>query len=201
MAEKEKRPRLTSPVGIACFAHVFTPEQPSEKSKSKDPKYKLMLVFDKDTMKSEEMKELKRQCVACAEAKFGADAREKIKKGKLKMPWREASDYGDEGYGFPFDQEGAFMISFSSKDAPGVVDKRAKPLMKQTDFYSGCKARVTYGVWAYDNEGNRGVTLFLNNVQKVADGERLSGRPDAEDDFSAVEGEDGSDDDADADDI
>ena len=194
MATKEKRPRLTSPIGIACFAHVFSPEAPRENAKNKDPKYKLVLVVDKETMKGEEMKALKLACVAAAEAKFGADAREKIKKGKIKMPWRPASDYGDEGYGFPFDQEGAYFMNFSSTQAPGVVDKRAKPLMKESDFYSGCKTRVTYGVWAYDTDGNKGVTLLLNNVQKVADGERLSGRPDAEDDFEAVDGEDGEED-------
>lgn len=198
---KEKKPRLHSPIGIACFVHVFKPEQPGEKAKSKDPKYKMMLVIDKSTWKSDEAKALKAACVAAAEAKFGADAKEKIKKGKLKMPWRDASDYGDEGYGFPFDQEGAVMLNFSSREQPGVVDRKAKPLMKESEFYAGCKARVSYGVWAYDTDGNRGVTLFLNNVQKVADGERLAGRPDAEDDFDSVPGEDGADDGDDDDDI
>ena len=41
------------------------------------------------------------------------------------------------------------------------------------------------------------MTLLLNNVQKIEDGERLSGRPDAEDDFEPVAGEDGADDDDD----
>jgi hypothetical protein len=172
MAGKKERVRRTSPIGIACFVHVFSPEAPREGAKNKDPKYKMMLVFDAETWKNApEVKELKLACVAAAEEKFGKDAREKIKKGKIKMPWRPASDYGDEGYGFPFDQEGAYMISFSSKEAPGVVDRKAKPLMKQSEFYSGCFARATYGVWPYDTDGNKGVTLF-----------------------DAVEGEDGEDD-------
>ena len=50
-------------------------------------------------------------------------------------------------------------------------------------------------MWPYDTDGNKGVTLFLNNVQKVRDGDRLAGRPDAEDDFDAVEGEDGEEED------
>lgn len=200
MATKEKKPRLHSPIGIACFVHVFKPEQPGDNAKSKDPKYKMMLVFDRDTWKSDPaVKQMKLACIAAAEAKFGADAREKIKKGKLKMPWRDASDYGDEGYGFPFDQEGAMMVNFSSKEQPGIVDRKAKPLMSEKDFYAGCKARVSYGVWAYDTDGNRGVTLFLNNVQMIEKGERLAGRPDAEDDFDAVPGEDGVDDDDDDD--
>lgn len=194
MADREKRPRLTSPIGVACFVHVFKPQAPGENAKSKEPKYKIILVWDPETARGPDMKELKRQCIAAAEAKFGQDARDKIKKGKIKMPWRPASDYGDEGYGFPFDQEGWVFANFSSTQQPGVVNRRAKPIIAENEIYSGMKARVTYAVWAYDREGNKGVTLLLNNVQKIADGDRLSGRPDAEDDFEAVEGEDGSDD-------
>jgi hypothetical protein len=38
--------------------------------------------------------------------------------------------------------------------------------------------------YAYDVSGNRGVSFGLGNVQKVADGEALSSRTTAEDDFS-----------------
>lgn len=195
MAEhREKKPRLTSPPGIGCFVFVLKPQQPGENSKSKEPKYKVVLVWDQDAQESPEYKQLKRACVDAAEQRFGKDAREKIKKGKIKMPWRDASDYGDEGYGFPFDQEGWKFAAFTSTQQPGIVDKRAKPIMKESEIYSGAVYRVTYAVWAYDKEGNKGVTLLLNNIQKIKDGERLAGRPDAEDDFEPVAGEDGTDD-------
>lgn len=194
MAEKEKKQRLYSAIGVACFVFLFKPQQPGEGSKSKEPKYKIILVWDEDAQASEDYKQMKRECVKAAEARFGADAREKIKKGKIKMPWRDASDYGDEGYGFPFDQQGWKFANFASNTQPGVVDRKAKPILKEGECYSGMKARCTYAVWAYDKEGNKGVTLLLNNVQKIADGERLAGRPDAEDDFEPVDGEDGTDD-------
>lgn len=186
---KTERVRRVSPIGIACFVHVFSPQAAREGAKNKDPKYKTILVFDTETWKSPEAKALRLACVEAAEAKFGADARDKIKKGKINMPWRPNSDYEENG--FPFDQDG-FFINFSSKDAPGVVDRKAKPITDPKLIYSGCKARVTYGPWAYDTDGNKGVTLFLNNIQKVSDGEKLAGRPDAADDFEAVEGEDGT---------
>lgn len=180
---KESKPRLTTPVGIACFAHVF---EPHAIEAGKDKKYSIVLVFDKATVP--QLKELKLACVAAAESKFGPNAREMIKKGKLRMPWRPGSDY--EEYGAPFDEEGSVFISIQSNTAPGVVDRRAKPLMSQDQFYSGCKARATYAAWPYDSNGNKGVTLLLNNVQKAADGDRLSGKPSAEDDFDEVEGAD-----------
>lgn len=189
---KSERVRRTSPIGIACFVYVFAPQAAREGAKNKDPKYKTVLVFDAETWRGPEAKALRLACLEAATEKFGADAKDKIKKGKINMPWRPGTDYEENG--FPFDQEGCVFINFSSKDAPGVVDRKAKPITDPKQMYSGCKARVTYGVWPYDTDGNKGVTLFLNNIQKVADGDRLAGRPDAADDFEAVEGEDGAED-------
>lgn len=199
MAEKRERTSLQSPIGTATFVHLWEPyaiKQKDPNAKQRDPQYSVMLVFDPETSKSAAMKELKLACIAAAEAKFGNDARDKIKKGKINMPWRDATDY--EEYGEPFTADGSLMIQFKSNTAPGIVDKRAKPVMKQSEVYSGCKMRVSFGVWAYDTNGNKGVTLLLNNVQKTGDGEKLAGRPDAEDEFDAVEDDDddlGDDDD------
>lgn len=195
----EKKERLTTAPGIACFVHVFKPEQPGSNgnSKSKEPKYKLVLVWDEEAQQTPEYKKMKKVCYAAAEAKFGENAREKIKKRKIRMPWRPTSDYGDEGYGFPFDQDGWKFANFASNQQPGIVDRKARAIKDESSFFSGCKARVTYAPWAYDVDGNKGVTLLLNNVQMIAKGDRLAGRPDAEDDFEVVEGEDGEDDDDD----
>ena len=81
------------------------------------------------------------------------------------MPWRDASDYGDEGYGFPFDQEGWKFCSFASTTQPGVVDRRAKPILKDNDVYSGMKARVTYAPWAYDKEEQRRDVAFEQRAE------------------------------------
>lgn len=195
MAAKERQ-RLTSPDGIACFVFLFTPQAAREDSKSKEPKYKMILSFEESVWKTDEKaKQLRAACIKAAADKFcGGDldkAREQIKKGKLTMPWRDNSDYEENG--FPFDRAGKF-INFSSKEQPGVVNRRAQPITNPKEVYSGMTARCTYGVWAYDTNGNKGVTLFLNNAQKVKDGDRLAGRPDATDDFEAVEGEDGEED-------
>lgn len=197
MAEKAERKSLQSPIGTATFVHLFKPFAfPATKSRpAKDPAYSVLLVFDAATAKSEQMKDLKRACIAAAEAKFGEKTRELIKKGKISMPWRDASDY--EEYGEPFTDEGAVMINFKSNTAPGIVDRRAQPIMKESEIYAGCKMRVSFGVWPYDTDGSKGVTLLLNNVQKAGDGKRLAGRADAEEEFESIDGDDGSDDDDD----
>ena len=49
---------------------------------------------------------------------------------------------------------------------------------------SGCYGRVSLNFFPYNQKGNKGVGAGLQNVQKVADGEALSRRSQASDDFS-----------------
>ena len=41
--------------------------------------------------------------------------------------------------------------------------------------------------YGYDKAGNKGVAFGLQNLQKLGDGERFSGRTAAEDDFDSVD--------------
>lgn len=203
MADKKERKSLQTPIGIATFVHLWEPFafKATANRPAKEPAYSVLMVFDEEAKKSPEMRAIKLACVEAAEAKFGADAREKIKrhlagkKGGIAMPWRDASDY--EEYGEPFTNEGSIMINFKSNTAPGIVDRRAKPIMDRKEIYAGCKMRVSFGVWPYDTDGSRGVTLLLNNVQKTGDGPKLAGRVDAEEEFESIDGDADSDDDDD----
>lgn len=60
------------------------------------------------------------------------------------------------------------------------------PILNASDIYSGMYIRVTIRFFAYSNAGNKGVGCGLNNVLKVEDGEPLSGRDNAESDFSGI---------------
>lgn len=59
--------------------------------------------------------------------------------------------------------------------------------MDKGEVYSGCYARVSLNLYAFNVDGNKGIAAGLNNVQKLGEGEPLSGRSRAEDDFTAVE--------------
>lgn len=195
MATKEKRQRLTSPIGIVCFPSLW---EAKAREEGGDPKYSTILVFTKRDGKSvkTQLAELKELCQKAAYEKFGQKEVEALeKKGKFRWPWRDGSEY--EEYGEPFTTPHAQFINFSSKDAPGVVDARAKPITDRKEVYAGALGRVTYGVWPYDTKGNKGVTLFLNNFQKAGDGTKLAGRPDAEEDFDELDSGEDEDDDTD----
>ena len=100
----------------------------------------------------------------------------------LKMPLRD----GDTERDAP-EYKGHYFLNCNSRQRPNVVDAAVNPIMDQSEVYSGCYGRVSINFYPFDAKGNRGVGAGLQNVQKVADGDPLSGRSRAEDDFTAVD--------------
>lgn len=176
--EQQEGLKVITPEGRVAFPHVW---EPHAFQAGQEPNYSLILVFPEGV----DLTELKKACGKAAVAKFGDKAKAMMKSGQLRMPWRDGSEYAE--YGDPF-VAGATFVTAKTKQAPGVVDERAKPIMKQMDFYAGCMGRASVYAHAYDTMGNKGVTLLLNNVQKTGDGERMSGRQRAEDEFTPVKG-------------
>ena len=80
--------------------------------------------------------------------------------------------------------KGHHFINCNSNQRPGVIDIDKVEIMDAEEVYSGCYGRVSVNFYAYSVDGNKGIACGLNNVQKLADGEPLSGRSRAEDDFS-----------------
>lgn len=199
----EKRQRLTTPPGIAVFEHVFEPHafEDSGGKEKNDPKYSLGILYNRKEAKG--LAELKAKCIEVLAEEFKLDeetVKARIASGKLQVPWRkfEEDDEMVEKYGEPFEAGKTLITLKTNKDnPPGIVNARAKPIMNRREFYSGAICRATYGVWAYEVGKNKGVSLLLNNVQKLGDGTRLAGRPSAEDDFDPVDDLDDEEDDAD----
>lgn len=100
----------------------------------------------------------------------------------LKLPLRD----GDTERDAP-EYKGHWFINANSTQRPNVVDAAVNPILDQSEVYSGCYGRVSLNFFAYNKAGNRGVGAGLQNVQKLADGDPLSGRSRAEDDFTAVD--------------
>ena len=181
---------LKSPEGIAMYCNVFKARARKGKNGEQQgaPKFSLLLVFDKKA----DLSELEEAVLNTAVEKFGSKAKKMLETGKIRSPIRDADEYVDEEKedeeNFPFNLPKAKMIRFAKNEdqgAPGVVDADADPIMDKSEFYSGCRARVSCRAYAYDNNGNKGVSLALINVQKIDDGDRLGGSdPSAEDDFA-----------------
>jgi hypothetical protein len=158
------------------YAHVF---EPSAINEGDDKKYSVSILIPKKDLET------------LAKVKKAVEAAKQGGKGKwngkippvLKLPLRDgdAERPDDEAY------EGMMFLNASSKNKPGIVDENTDPVMSKDDFYSGCFGRASVNFYAFNVSGNKGIAVGLNNLQKLEDGDRLSGGPSAADDFGSDE--------------
>lgn len=157
------------------YVNVF---EPRAMEAGQEPRYSVCILIPKSD------KETLAKVNAAIEAAKQAGAATwggKVPPG-LKLPLRDG-DTEREGPEY----KGHYFINCNSKQRPGVVDAAVNPIMDQSEIYSGCYGRVSINLYPYNTSGNKGIGAGLQNIQKVADGEPLSGRSRAEDDFTSVE--------------
>jgi len=173
--------RIHSPEGTARFCSILQARQRKDKAGKDqgDPKFEITLIFDEDT----DLRAMKKAAQEVGIEKFGVKFPEMVKKGKYLWPFVDNADMvnDDDEPITGFENPGT-KVKFKTKDKPGIVDGDAEPIMDKSEIYDGMRARVSCRPFAYDNE-SKGVAFFLINVQKLGDGDRLSGDPAAEDDF------------------
>lgn len=156
------------------YANLFTPRasQPGQ-----EPKYSVCVLIPKsDTATLTKVKAAIEAAKQAGAPQWGG----KVPAG-LKSPLRDGDAERDSE-----EYKGHYFINCNSKQKPGVVDAALNPVLDQAEVYSGCYGRVSINFFAYNQNGNRGIGAGLQNVQKLADGEPLSGRSRAEDDFTAA---------------
>lgn len=163
------------------YAHLFTPKAIQE---GQEPKYSVCLLIPKsDTATVKKIK------TAIEAAKTAGEKLLVNNNGKIpttiKLPLRD----GDEERDAP-EYAGHWFVNANSTQKPGIVDKDVNPILDQSEVYSGCYARASINFYAFNKAGNKGIGCGLNNIQKLADGEALSGRSRAEEDFEAFEDDD-----------
>jgi len=145
-----------------------------------EPKYSVCLLIPKTDVDG--VAKIK-SAIEAAKAKGAEMWGGKVPAG-LKLPLRD----GDTERDSP-EYKGHWFVNTNSKQKPGVVgterdiDGKLIPL-DEADVYSGCYARVSLNFFPYNTKGNKGVGAGLQNVQKVGDGEPLSGRSHASEDFT-----------------
>jgi hypothetical protein len=125
-----------------------------------------------------------------AQEKFNAAIRAACELGKplwggkvpqqLDLPLRD----GDlKGAKYP-EFKGSWYFNAKSKFKPGLVDADGNEILDPSEIYSGCTARLSLNLYPYSALGNVGIGIGLNNVMKISDGKRLTGRGNPADDFT-----------------
>lgn len=80
------------------------------------------------------------------------------------------------------------FVTAKTLNKPAVLDQGKHEILNAQDFYGGCYARASVVFSAYDALGNIGVTCYLQNIQKMADGDPFGNRVNAADEFDTIEG-------------
>lgn len=161
------------------YANVWEPKSIN----GGDEKYSVSLIIpksDKTTIKriNAAIEEAKKEGMSKLGGKIPSNLKIPMRDGDVDRPDDEA--YAD-----------SYFINANSNTKPGIVDRNVQPILDQSEFYSGCYGRASIIFYAYNANGNKGIACGLQNLQKLEDGEPLGGRSRAEDDFDAVESEDG----------
>lgn len=184
------RMKIVTPEFRLSFPAVWEPKAGPDGG---EEKYRIVMLFPK----TEDIKALKKLAYDAIAEKWGADkgkwpanlrnldlGKFLSTSGKDGWPFRDGDAQSLDGYA------GCVSVSATSKQAPGVVDRKLKPIIDKDELYAGCYCRASVTAFAYDKAGNKGVSFGLQNIQKIRDGESFSGRSRAEDDFDAIAGDD-----------
>jgi hypothetical protein len=183
---KKSELRWITPVAILSFPHLFEPWRGTDDTQK--PKFSATFIFAAGT----DLKDAKAAVRAAANKKWGGKADDMIRSGKLHLPFRTDG----EQFGYP---EGSVFVGARSDAPPGVVSRYKDPATgkptvvtkeQQTpgnpnELYAGSQVRGLLSAFAYDTQGNKGVSFGLNGIQKVGEGQRLDNRVAAEDAFEA----------------
>lgn len=152
------------------YEHLFAPYAHQQGA---EPKYSTTILVPKSDISTKQR----------IDAAINATVQEGIqsKWNGVRPPVLAIPVYDGDGVrpsdGMPFGDEckGNWVFTASSKQAPEVVDINLNPVIDQTQVYSGIYARVSVRFFPYASNGKKGVGCGLGPVQKLEDGEPLSG--------------------------
>ena len=104
------------------------------------------------------------------------------KPSSLKLPLRDGDD---ERAAEAPEYMGMYFLNANSNEKPGIVDRDRNEILDPDEVYSGCWGRASINFYPFSVNGNKGIAVGLNHIQKLQDGERLdTARTAAEDDFN-----------------
>lgn len=177
--------RLVTPEGTALYPVLITPRA-NELKKDKEGhtvnEFSTIILFDKGADLSEIEGAIKQAVLD----EFGSD-RSKWPKN-LKTPLKDQATLLDkEGKPRPGTTAGAMFLNLKTNAAlytPKVFGPQGQQIIETDDLYSGMRIRAKVTFKAYNMPTAKGVAVYLSDVLKVSDAERLVQPRNAIDDFA-----------------
>lgn len=164
---------LTTGIGTFSFPRVFK-ETAGTKDDKVTPSYDIQLLIPKSDKKA--VKALLEAIREVGEAEWG-DRWKKVRTPlrDADAEWDDITDDGQtKGEKYP-ERKGHYFINARSTKPVGVVDRDLTPIVDIDKIYGGCKGKLHVTLYPYANNGNTGIGVGLNGVQKVGDGDAFGG--------------------------
>lgn len=178
---------VTFPARLS-YNDLFTPRAAEQGGK---PKYEAVLLIPKNDEKT----------IAAVNAAINAAVQDAVTRGTIKQaidpamtqypPLRDGDRPKNNGESRGDAYQGHWSITAKAPESrkPFVVDGNVRPILDQSEVYSGMYVNAAVEFYVYSNSGNVGVAASLDGIQKDKDGERLGTAPvTAEDVFSTLGG-------------
>ena len=171
---------MLTPNFRAGYIAVFKPRaQKNADGTMGAPKYSVRAMFPPTA----DIKALKQAAKDAAVEKWG-DKLPKV----MRSPFRTNGELENPVVGIPEDWV-VMTFSTNADNKPGLVNARNEDVIDEKEVYSGAWFRAQVRPSGYDNNGNKGVTFYLQNLQKMKNDEPIGGgRMPANKAFTAVEG-------------
>lgn len=152
------------------FVNVFEPKAFADQ----EPKYSVMLMIPKSDVGT--VAKIKAAIDNAAKkgltTKFGGKM-PTVLKTTFKDADKDTNMDGDVLSSVYPETAGHYVINVSSKTQPKVIDLYGNPIIDPTELYSGCYGRASINFYAYAQQGNKGISAGLGNLQKLDEGEPL----------------------------
>ena len=157
----EMETRIITPSFVIAFPSLFKPKQNDRGG----DEYSCTMYFDKDSSDMELIQGAIDQVV---------HDEYKGKVAGIRMPIRDGDDVTDNYHEYE-GTANCLVVQAKSVFKPGVVDATLQDVIDPSMIYPGCVCRASITAFAYDFNGNKGISFSLNNVQFLTDGEPLTG--------------------------
>lgn len=163
------------------FCHLFTPTTFAE---GQTPKYSIALLIDKNDEKTigvieQAYENAKQAGIQKYGQRFTSLANDLFAKPGDKLGIIKDGD-SDPRYNENDCNHGKYILNAKCSQAPGVFAKECGSMQltqaQEEILYSGCYGKASINFYPFQQAGNTGIGVGLNNVLKIMDGDNLGGR-------------------------
>jgi hypothetical protein len=190
MAQPEKRNTLLTPKFRVAFPQIAELKvfQPGQKGR-----YSCVALFTPSEFSDKDKQKWAALIAACNKVSMEQFKKpmKDLDRSVYKTPFHkgeEKEQYAGFGQGVVF----CTMSAYTRR--PGIVAIDGISPVDPADLYPGCYARASVNPFA--NGQWKSISIGMNHIQKLAEGERLDGATSAEEDFGSDPAEYAADDDA-----